>query len=582
MTDAARQDEGSASAATGRRRVRVARSAVLALLHIVLFAAAFPPFNVWPTIFLALIPIAMLADPQPRRAFWRPGLMMWLAGILLYLFEHRWQLPVSAVGYPLGTMVMAAYPACFVILLRAIRRRCPRIPLTLLVPTIWTALEVVRGEIAFGGYAFFLLAHPTIAATALPQCADLLGTYAVSFLVAMPAGVVLDVLRARQARRGLARCWIALTVGAYVIALSYGSWRLTQAPDPATARTLHLAAVQTNVPQSNKLRWSLEQAEADFLRAAALTWEAAELGPLDAIVWPETMVPTGFGLNREAVDEMRRERIVGADFADAICSLEQAVQERYGALLIVGAAATEGLRFEPIEGSPERLHPTFDRLFNSVFLIRDGVQSEQRYDKLYLTPFGETIPYVSGIDWLERLFLVVGAGGMSFDLSPGDAPVALTIPTSNGPVHVGTPICFEATSARICRRLVYQSGPGWGKYASALINVTNDGWFGDAVGGREQHLQAARFRCIELRVPMLRSANTGISAVIDSSGRLIAAGPIGRSESWNVDGVVRGDLPLDPRVSLFGRLGGVFGWAVLVALAIIGFTAALAGRKEHT
>jgi apolipoprotein N-acyltransferase len=145
-----------------------------------------------------------------------------------------------------------------------------------------------------------------------------------------------------------------------------------------------------------------------------------------------------------------------------------------------------------------------------------------------------------------------------------------------------TPICFEGTKPELCRRLVYERGE---RRASLIINVSNDGWFGKATGwrglvagGRQQHLQAARWRCVELGVPMVRAVNTGISAYVDRTGKIRQAGPDGRDSAVNVEGVMTATVPLPDgsTYTVFGRIGNVFGWIIVgvgVLLPVVGMGA---------
>jgi apolipoprotein N-acyltransferase len=123
-------------------------------------------------------------------------------------------------------------------------------------------------------------------------------------------------------------------------------------------------------------------------------------------------------------------------------------------------------------------------------------------------------------DWL--LNQGIGATGMRFDLSrgvPSREATLFELQASDGRlVTVATPICFEGTSARVCRELL---GTGGQRRADILIGVTNDGWFGRWPVGREAHLELTRWRCLEGWTPMVRVANTGISASIDTHGRVV-------------------------------------------------------------
>jgi apolipoprotein N-acyltransferase len=253
----------------------------------------------------------------------------------------------------------------------------------------------------------------------------------------------------------------------------------------------------------------------------------------------------------------------------------------------VGAQAVEGLRLTDLNNGSAKM--AFDARYNSVFLVWQGRVQVDRYDKISLTPFGEVIPYVWRWPGLQKLIMNVGAGGMKFDLTSGSALTVFEAPVSRskietvaGPmtptaaahsdedrtrVPVVTPICFEATKSDLCRRLVYEGGA---RRAAIIINMSNDGWFGDLMGGREQHLLAARWRCVELGLPMVRAVNTGISCSIDARGVLRKYGPDGQTQAVNVDGVLVDTVALAPidGATIFARCGNAFGWIVLVLAAL--------------
>ncbi len=203
--------------------------------------------------------------------------------------------------------------------------------------------------------------------------------------------------------------------------------------------------------------------------------------------------------------------------------------------------------------------------YNSAYLIQ-GSPPFQRYDKYQLTPFGETMPYISAWPWLEEKLLALGAQGMSFSLDANPVLRRLVLETSEGSFVLGTPICYEDTVGRVCRRMVYDRGR---KQADLLVNLSNDGWFGRSDATRREHNQIARFRCIENRVPLARAVNTGQSVAVDSLGRVIASLGEGRYGEARRSGVLEARLTLDRRQTLYGTVGDGWGWGCLL------FTAAL-------
>ena len=546
-------------------RPGISRTFFWATAQALLFGLAFPPFSFWPAVLFCLYPLTVLSDP--KRKYRYAGFITWFMNTLLFLFEHRWQIPVSALGYPFGAALMGMYPTINIYLLRFLRKKLPKWPVALLLPMTWAAVEVLRGEYLFYGYGFFLLGHPMINFPAFPQFASLLGTYAVSALTAMPAGALADLISEKHRLRRAGIIPGTITLLLIFSAVIYGEIAVRQGKNDKNARVIRMAAVQTNVPQDNKLNWTRELAAKDFVDAVKLTRLAAEAGAdgrkPDIICWPETMVPMPFGINDEAVRVQREFQVIDVQFYDKLTE----EQIRTGIPFLVGAEAVEGLSFKRDEKDPRLLWPGFGKVFNSVFLIENGKVEEKRYDKIHLTPFGEILPYVDRFPVLNNAILRVAAGGMRFDLSPGKKNTTLQVSIADkGTFTIATPICFEATSDAVCRRLSYPDGK---KNADILVNITNDGWFGPYRGGREQHLQAARFRCIELRLPMLRVANTGISAGIDSNGEIIAAGPANHEKTWDVDGVLTVDLQTDSRTTFFGRLGTVLNLVYPVCLLLL-------------
>lgn len=566
---------------------------------------AFPPYDLWPLAYAALVPAALLALRTTSRP--RAVLAVWAASTLSWLWMQRWMIDVTGPGYVLLALAQGFFPALFVWLLASLRPRGGRPVIAglmnvLLVPLLWTATEMLRGSPIFlTGYPWFMLAHPLIAQPVLCQSADLFGTYFVTFAAATFAGVVCDLLTLPLFRHG--RCALSIRVSLAVFLLvqtfvaGYGLWRVREADGLAAggAASVRVAAVQTNLPQSNKQAWTVEQQFADFAHFVELTAStllaAADRPRPDLIVWPETMVP-GVALNIEALrDTLRIEQETGRDlrsvryFHDA---LAQVASELHTPLL-VGGSAVDQLQYveettTAADGSAKKsARWKWKARYNSALVFRaDGTLDERRYDKVHRTPFGEVIPIAHRWPGVQQWLLNLGARGMSFDLDAGADFTRLEIPLPGvepAALLVGTPICFESTMPYVCRALVQPRG---GRKADLLINLTNDGWFGPRTGGREQHLQIGRFRCIENRVPLVRAANTGISAAIDSAGRLIQYGPDvppGRAAA-NDEGLMIADVTLRPGSTLYARLGDAFGWACLALAALLALAAWISGRGK--
>jgi apolipoprotein N-acyltransferase len=574
-----------------------------------LIALSFPHVDLWPLGFFSIVPLLWSGTRERGRGFVAAA-AVWFGVLPLWLFEQRWIIDVTGPGYPLLATYLAIYPAAFVWLLVRVRRAFERagggrtdaaLCMAVVAPVLWTGLEVLRGEVLFTGYPWFLLGHPMIHSPALAAPAAIVGAYGVSFLTAALGGAIADAAGWSGVRRG--RGGLAAGLIAFVWAgLAWAAIR----HDADRTLTLRVAVVQTNVPQDNKIGWTLEQQLADWMRFTELTRRAGATRPRpDLIIWPETMVP-GPWLNADAEEVERREglflvlgppasarggegasgrRIDTWHFADAM----RALQTEVDVPMLVGAPAMDGLRI--VRRSDGAIERDWAGRFNSAFLVDGGQVLPGRYDKIELTPFGEVLPYVWRWPELQELIMAVGAGGMTFDVTAGREPHVFevhaggpTSPQAPQPRLVGlvVPICFEATKSDLCRRLVRGLDGAHGRAAARpalLVNLSNDGWFGLWEGGRQQHLLAARWRCVELRLPMIRAVNTGISCWIDASGRIVKQGPDGaEADAW-VDGVMSAEVPVahQPGLTPFARVGNILGWTTLGLMLPATLLARLAG-----
>ncbi len=539
------------------------------LAHALLLGAAFAPVGIWPAALVSPLPL-IWAVTRCGRSPARLAAFVGLGMLPLHLYEYHWVFDVAALGYVPLAVIICGLCSLFIWAAARIRRRFPNLPLTWLVPILWTGVEVFRGEVFFTGYPWLLLGHPLIDAPWLAQPAGVVGAYGVSFLCALGTGIIADWLWNNRPCAALA--------GAAVLAVVYaGSWALR--PKFGAAPTIRIAVVQTNIPQDNKNEWTSQQRFDDFLRFEELTRRAAA-GKPDLIVWPETMFP-GSALDPAAVAEQRAAVAnLGAEpaitlFNDRLCALQAELKVP----LMVGAIGVDKLRIT--RDTHGTRHAAYDSLYNSVFLLRDGAVQPMRYDKIVLTPFGEVMPYIQHWPWLQRQLMALAAGGLTFDLSAGQIPrvFRLTVrrPEADLSVAVATPICFEATKSAVCRSLVGECG----STPCILLNLTNDGWFGTFDPARWQHMQIARWRAVELNTPIVRAANTGVSTAIDARGQVLKRGVDGSDKATQVDGVLTTDIPLGGARTIYSRTGDVLGWCSLAATGLM-LAATFKGRTKES
>ncbi len=532
---------------------------------------AFPPLGAWPLAFAIPVPLIWAGCAGASRK-WSAAALVTIGILPTWLFQYIWVYTnATPIGYPLLALYLSMSAGAFVLLLGAVRGTNAPIPLTVAAPILWTGLEVLRGELVFSGYPWFLVGHPLIDAPALAAPATLLGAYLVSFLLVTFTGALGDLVGWSASRPSAGR-W-----GAVAAALLWAVLAAVGMPRKAAGPTFNVAALQTMLPQDLKLDWPLEAQVQEMERLADLTRQAAT-ERIDLIAWPEAMVPGG-AINRESLEFFRahdvkwlldeeidgKRELPATWFAERLESLQSSVNIP----MLVGARAAEGWATE--EGIPQ---PT--DVFNSVFEIQNGLILRERYDKMLPTPFGERIPLLWRFPELQNAISAVAAHGMTLELDAGDTPRVFSIrfqPDGKSQIaRIVTPICFEATRASLCRQLLFDDS---GRRADLMINPSNDGWFGQWAGGRVQHLLTARWTALQLGTPMVRVVNTGVSAHIDSAGRIVNRAAEGWQAGTKAEVLIaRPALPGPDQRTIYSRIGDVFGWLVLVGAGALPLAAA--------
>ncbi len=536
-------------------------SASFATLAALAFALAFPLSETfvagWPLAFVwsGLLCASVWHAPSTR------ALAVCVAPpfFVAYFAHQCWMMDVTALGMP----VLAAYLTMWTVLLALVLRLlsgsacCVRWPFALTLPAALVAEEFLRGDLVCTGYAWFFTAHPLVEWESGSQIAALGGGWLLSALAALVSGAAIDF--ALFPRRRMLGAIIA--VACVVASTLYGNGALVRAQaalaqaiaDDATSPTRpSLLLVQTNLPMSNKLSWEPQAQIDDFISFATLSLDGAARAKeshrtIDAVVWPETMLP-GFGLEKDSLQNLHDGGCYpGFRYYEGMCDLAR----RVGAPFIVGSSAFLALRLE-------KGRFAWDHQFNSAYLV-DATGTRARTDKIFLTPFGETMPIISNWDWLEQQLLALGADGMTFDLDTADAPTRMVLHAACGDITVGVPICFEITAPWASRRIAFDGGT---RAVSLLVNISNDGWFSTSLAGRRQHLQVAQLRAIELATPVLRCVNTGMSASIDAQGRVLERLPPQK------DGTLLAQPMCAQIVPLSARVGDAVAWCALLMTVV--------------
>ena len=443
----------------------------LALLSGILLAAPFlRPALSWLH-FVALVPWALLlARPAVRRAwlYFLPGayafwIMVW----------GPFSLFSKALPFALA-LLFVPFSLVFAVILRAIYQRF-RWPLALLLPVTWVAAEWLRIRLSIGAIGAYPLGSGQFAQSALIQIADMSGVAGVSFVVAAVNGAIADLIvqRGRWSWRTLGG---AAVVPVLLLAvLAYGLFREAH-PVPV------IAGPRVAVVQPNAIHYKdPSRAKATFEEQLQFTRAEVAPGSADLIAWPENAISD-----------------VLTDDPAYLAELAGLVREKR-ARMIVGAHSWASRL-------PPRQHTS------AFYLAADGTLLG-RYDKLYLIPWSEYVPFER---WLPRLSAALAQALLGYVGRglPGDDLGLFSIddggPASPRTVRFAVPICFEASSADFARRAA-------GHGADFLLNITSEGVFGAPV---YTHMWAlATLRAVENRVAIVRVGNNGISGFIEPSGR---------------------------------------------------------------
>ncbi|MEY3143846.1 MAG: Apolipoprotein N-acyltransferase [Planctomycetota bacterium] len=527
------------------------------------FVAGWPLTFVWP----ALLAIAAATAPS-----WRSVLVSVFPAFYAAFLAHQWWMrEITEVGMPILVGYLAAWTTVLALLIRWLagpRRRqgdadgaTGSMPCMLAVPLALVAVEFFRGDVVCSGYAWFFAAHPLVEWPAIAWIASIGGGWLLSAAAGFVGGAIADFVLGPRFMRVVAPGALALLAAIIGLRAMIATPAATS-DDAAKARFL---LVQTNLPMSNKLGWAPQDQIDDFVDFAKLTLEGVREanGSVDAVVWPETMVP-GFGLEPESLRTLVDQGLFPRDrFDEALRDLSSMAD----APLIVGSPAFLGLR---VEGN----RFVWEKQFNSAYLV-DKAGKQGRTDKIFLTPFGETMPVISNWDWLEQELLAIGASGMTFDLDVAAAPERFTLETAAGQVRVGVPICFEITAPWASRRIAFDND---GRAADVLVNISNDGWFGYSGAGRRQHLQVAQLRAIELATPVVRAANTGMSASISASGRVLAVLPSNKAGNLVAEVVPAASGRGEPYAVL---VGDMVAWGASLSIVLVLVARRRPARQSH-
>ena len=515
---------------------------------------AMAPFFLWPVLFATLPMLVWLIEGARRevaadagwkhrvRALRDPALVGWCFGFGFHAVGLYWLREAFAVTagnlellWPLAVLGLPAYLGVFHATAAAVAAAVPGSTLrrTFALALALMATEWLRGHL-FTGFPWNVLGYALTYPLVLLQSVSVVGIYGLT-LIAVPILAGPAVLLASTRQTGKLPAWRAW-VAAVLLALlplgamaAYGAWRLA-APQPAFIEGVRLRLVQPSVPQ--RAKWQAERQLEFFNRHVEMSGLAPNgqpdhLAGITHVLWPEAAMP---------FQPLRYPSILAA--------IGEALPD--GVQLLAGLLRTQA---EAVG---------VDRMiaYNSVGAFDHAGQPVAIYDKVHLVPFGEYLPFQATLESVGLSALTRQRGGFGAGATP--RPL-LRVP---GLPPLGVLICYEA---------VFPAAVVQGRERPGLlVNLTNDGWFGNSTGPR-QHLQQARTRAVEEGIPLVRVANNGISAMFDAHGRELV-----RIE-LDVAGVADTGLPGVLPPPLYARIGD---WAA-VALWVAMLGGLLLGTRQR-
>lgn len=489
-----------------------------------LLAVCFPPAAAAEAAWLALVPLLMaLRGADPRRAFWL-GLT---AGASFWLISISWLCYVTVVGWLILCLYCSLYMGLFCLAMARWLRRfpgehwLPNVGFTVYAGAAWIGIEWGRATL-FTGFPWNTLGISQFEVVPVRQLAAWTGVLGVSgVLVLFNAAVAVTLMRYLAGRARWTRtAHPELALGFLAMALTVAAGIRAVRARPRVVTPVHVGLIQPSIPQFTK--WVPETRPLIYRRLLTLTEQALAADTLDLVVWPETALPDDVRYSPESAELVR-------------------FLARDRAPILVGSM--DFIR-EPDQSV---------RYFNSAYLFDSAGTIVHAYDKQHLILFGEYIPLARQFPFLKALTpnmesFSAGTETRVFRLPHPDVPFSPLI-------------CFEDTIPGLSREAVRQG-------ARLLTILTNDAWFRQSSASR-QHLAHCVFRCVENRVPAVRSANNGVTCAIDPLGFVRDELADGQGESfgpgWTASWILAPTEDMD--LTLYTRFGDWLAWVCLALTA---------------
>lgn len=492
----------------------------LVIISAIVSFLCFPPFPFGPVIFVALVPFFMsIEDLTPTTAL-KYG-FLW--GFIFYFGLVYYIAWVTVPGMLATVLVLSLIPATAAYFFVRLLHRSKGAALVF-VPAYFITFNwlLTKSDL---NYPWSDIGYALGYYTKMIQAAEIGGVYLISLFILAVNMMIYASISKRFSIGGKAR--LSLRLFAVLIMASmyiYGLVRIPSSPENPQAKVLRVGIVQGNMTRG--VKWEPENLYLNFERYFDLSRQVAGQNP-ELLVWPETAIPE-YVLQREHLRKMMR------SFVDS-------------------------LQIPVLTGIPyyKTVNPGEYIFFNTAALIKPFEDSSEVYFKMHLVPISEKIPFREKFKILREIRL-----GQA-DWSNGQRQ---TIFDLDG-YKFATVICFESVFPGFCRQFALEG-------AQFLVVITNDMWFG-RTSLLEQHAMMSVFRAIENRIPVVRSANTGISMAIDRWGRILVKSDIFVPE------YLAADIVPEDAGSVYDRIGDVIPEGALI-LSIVSIAVALFWRRRYT
>ena len=512
------------------------RPFLLSAVSGILLVLTFPLFNFEPLAWFAFIPIfSAIETKTPQRS----ALLGFIFAMVFYTLGLNWinntlinygNLPSIVSFMVLGLLAayLSFYTALFCYLIRRVCKE-NRGLFFLFAPVLWTSLEYIRSTHSEFGFSWLGLGYSQFKTLPVIQMAEITGVYGISWLIMLVnAGLYLSwkTWRERGAEStenviNMGARFLSVTILVFACWWGYGSITMNRYnPNTDNNSGLTVGLIQGNVEQL--MKWNPDYQKLVMSKYRDLTLKAAQSNP-QLIIWPETALPLYYNQHPG-----------GTEFVKDLARQTQTP-------ILFGSPHKENRDGQTIH-------------YNSAYLVSDTGDTQNRYDKIHLVPFGEFVPFRELLFFVEKMVEMIGDFGRGKEATLFDVAGR----------QAGVSICYEMIFPDLLRQAVKNG-------AHFLINITNDAWFGKSPASY-QHMSMGALRAVENRVPIVRAENTGVSGTIDANGALRD-----ETELFVEAAQITKITPRQGGITFYTAYGDVFSWLCLFATGVI----AIAARRNR-